>query len=116
MLAGSHRRYVAFGGRTPDDNYRTSLRAQEYGVPDHTALAELDRGGNGDIGVFTGNAGSVAFFDCNLMHGSPDNISPRSRTNAFIVYNAWTNRLDTPYGTEQPRPAHIAERAPVSPI
>lgn len=114
MLPGSHRRYVSFAGRTPEDNYRTSLREQEYGVPDLDDLWALQP--DGEVAMFTGGPGSVAFFDCNLMHGSPDNISPHSRSNAFLVYNAWSNRLEDPFGTETPRPAHVAERAPVAPV
>jgi ectoine hydroxylase len=48
------------------------------------------------------------------MHGSPNNISPLSRTNAFFVYNALSNRVAAPFGTEAPRPAHVAERHPVA--
>lgn len=114
LISGSHRRYVSFSGRTPEDNHRTSLREQEYGVPDLAALTELHDGG--EIVTFAAPAGSVVFFDCNTMHGSPNNISPRSRTNAFVVYNAWSNRLEAPFGTDRPRPAYIADRAPTAPL
>lgn len=114
MLPGSHRRYLSFAGRTPEDNYRTSLREQEYGVPDLDDLQALQP--DGEVAMFTGPPGSVAFFDCNTMHGSPDNISPHGRCNAFFVYNACSNRLAPPFGTESPRPAHVAEREPVPPI
>lgn len=110
LIRGSHLRYVAFGGRTPDDNYRTSLRRQEYGSPDLEVLAALYE--DGDIVTFDAPAGSVVLFDCNVMHGSPDNISPVSRTNLFVVYNAMTNSLQDPFGTDRPRPGHIAERSP----
>lgn len=110
LIRGSHRSFVAFGGHTPEDNYRTSLRRQEFGSPDLDALERLYD--EGDIVTFEAPAGSVAIFDCNVMHGSPDNISPVSRTNGFFVYNAVSNRLLDPFGTDSPRPAHIAERAP----
>lgn len=110
LIRGSHRKYVAFGGETPADNYRTSLSRQEYGSPDLGVLEELYA--DGDIVTFDAPAGSVVFFDCNVMHGSPDNISPLSRTNGFFVYNAMTNALVDPFGTDTPRPPHIAERAP----
>ncbi|WP_040493654.1 ectoine hydroxylase [Ilumatobacter nonamiensis] len=109
LIRGSHLRYVAFAGHTPDDNYRTSLRRQEHGSPDLDTLEELLA--EGDIVEFDAPAGSVAFFDCNVMHGSPDNISPVARTNGFYVYNAVSNALVEPFGTDTPRPAHIAERA-----
>ena len=51
------------------------------------------------------------FFDCNVMHGSPDNITPAPRTNAFFCYNAVDNALVEPFGGTAPRPNHIASRA-----
>lgn len=110
LIRGSHRRFVAFGGHTPEDNYRTSLRRQEYGSPGLDALETLYS--EGDIVEFDAPAGSVAIFDCNVMHGSPDNISPVSRTNGFFVYNAMSNALLDPFGTDTERPNHIAERTP----
>lgn len=110
LISGSHQRYVAFEGSTPDGNYRTSLRRQEYGSPDLDALELLCN--DGEIVEFTAPAGSVTLFDCNVMHGSPDNISPISRTNGFFVYNAITNALADPFGTDTPRPGYIAERDP----
>src|SRR3546814_12915217 len=62
----------------------------------------------------TGNAGTVIIFDCNAMHGSNGNITPFPRANAFIVYNAVSNRLVAPYGPESPRPEFIAARKHVS--
>ena len=56
--------------------------------------------------MFEGDPGSVVFFDCNVMHGSPDNITPAPRTNAFFCYNAVE-----PFGGTAPRPNHIASRA-----
>jgi len=112
LIPGSHRRYVSFGGHTPDENHRTSLRRQEHGSPDLDTLESLYA--EGGIATFAGGAGSVAFFDCNVMHGSPNNISPLSRTNAFFVYNAMSNAIGEPFGTDAPRPSHIAERDPAA--
>ena len=61
--------------------------------------------------MFEGDPGSVVFFDCNVMHGSPDNITPAPRTNAFFGYNAVDNALVEPFGGTAPRPNHIASRA-----
>ena len=38
-----------------------------------------------------GKAGSVLFMNCNLVHGSANNISPWKRTIIYIVYNAVSN-------------------------
>jgi len=108
VLPGSHRRYIACTGRTPSDNYKQSLKKQEYGVPDGEILRDMaDRTG---IKAPTGKAGSVLLFDCNLMHGSSSNISPWPRSNLFFVYNSVENKLETPFGGVEPRPEFIASR------
>src|SRR5690606_26110470 len=61
-------------------------------------------------------AGSVVVFDCNTMHGSNGNITPYGRSNAFVVFNAWSNRLVAPFGETRPRPEFIAHREVAEPI
>ena len=58
----------------------------------------------------TGKPGTVILFDCNLMHGSNGNITPFPRANAFLVYNAVSNRLEKPFGVEKARPWFLARR------
>lgn len=108
LVPGSHRRYVTCVGETPAEHYKQSLRRQEYGVPDHESLATLVA--EGGIVSSTGPAGTVTFFDCNVMHGSNSNITPFARSNAFIVYNAMCNALVEPFGGQAPRPEFIAAR------
>lgn len=116
LMPGSHKHFVACVGETPENHYKQSLRKQEYGVPDRESLRRLaDAGG---IAAPIGRPGSVIIFDCNMMHGSNGNITPHERSNAFIVFNAWSNRLHEPYGGMAPRPDFIAARnvaAPLSP-
>jgi ectoine hydroxylase len=108
LIPGSHRQFLSCVGEAPDNHYKSSLRKQEYGVPDQESLKRMvDEGG---ISVPTGKAGSVLFFDCNLMHGSNGNITPYSRNNVFIVYNSVLNKLQSPYSGKQPRPEYIAAR------
>ena len=114
LIPGSHRHYVACVGETPEENYKRSLRAQEYGVPDDDSLARL--ASEGGIEAPIGPAGTVVVFDCNMMHGSASNISPYPRSNAFIVYNAMTNALEAPFGPAVPRPDFIATRASAEPV
>lgn len=45
-----------------------------------------------------------------MMHGSNSNITPWPRVNAFIVYNAVSNRLVEPFGAPAPRPEFLAAR------
>src|SRR3546814_2755262 len=86
VIPGSHRTYLTCLGETPDDHYLSSLKKQEYGVPDEESLAELAH--KHGIVAPTGKPGTVILFDCNLMHGSNGNITPFPRANAFLVYNA----------------------------
>ena len=110
VVPGSHRRYVRCVGETPPEHFRRSLRAQEIGVPDREALAQLvDQGG---MASCTGPAGSVVLFDCNLMHGSAGNITPLPRHNVFLVYNSVDNALVAPFGRRPPRPDFLGERSP----
>lgn len=114
LIPGSHMQFISCQGQTPDDNYKKSLRAQEYGVPDPLSLQMLaDQGG---IRQMTGKAGSVVFFDCNAMHGSTGNISPWPRANVFMVYNSVENALNPPKYGLKPRPDYIAARKDFSPL
>lgn len=110
VMPGSHRRYVTCVGETPEDHYRSSLKKQEYGVPDEDSLALLAH--EHGIVAPTGKPGTVILFDCNTMHGSNGNITPFPRANAFIVYNAMENALHAPFAAPAPRPWFIAEREP----
>lgn len=114
LIPGSHQHYISCVGKTPENHYKQSLRKQEYGVPDNQLLTELvDRYG---IVAPTGKAGSVTFFDCNLMHGSNSNITPYPRSNVFFVYNSVHNTLAEPFGDTKPRPEHIVTRKDCRPI
>lgn len=108
VVPGSHRKFVACVGRTPEYHYKESLRKQEYGVPDRESLTRLVE--EGGIHAPAGKAGSVVFFDCNLMHGSNSNITPLPRSNVFFVYNSVENRLVAPFSGQAPRPDYIATR------
>src|SRR5690606_30194509 len=77
LIPGSHRAFLTCVGATPEDHYRTSLKKQEYGVPDEDSLAELAH--RHGIVATTGKPGSVVIFDCNVMHGSNGNITPFPR-------------------------------------
>lgn len=108
LIPGSHHKYVACVGETPDKHYIQSLKKQEYGVPDDDNLQALAEAGG--IETPTGPIGTVMLFDCNTMHGSNSNITPFPRSNFFIVYNACSNRLVAPFGRKPPRPDFLADR------
>lgn len=114
VIPGSHHTYLTCVGATPDDHYLSSLKKQEYGVPDEDSLAKLAH--KNGIAAPTGKPGTVILFDCNLMHGSNGNITPFPRANAFLVYNSVGNRLQQPFGVEKPRPWFLADRGEPAPL
>jgi len=114
LIPGSHQEFLACVGETPENHYQKSLQKQEYGVPDDESLAAMvEKGG---IEAATGKAGSVTFFECNVMHGSNSNITPWPRSNCFIVFNSVENAVVDPYCGLEPRPGFIAERDDFSPV
>lgn len=108
VIDGSHEMFVSCAGLTPENHYLSSLREQEYGVPNEDSLRALVN--RGRITQCLGRPGTVVFFDCNLMHGSASNITPDPRQNVFTVYNAVSNALVEPFGGTEPRPDFIANR------
>lgn len=114
IIPGSHQRYVTCVGATPENHYKASLKQQEVGVPDDASLQRLveDFGITAPIGL----AGSVTFFDCNVMHGSNSNITPLPRSNVFMVFNSVHNTPVEPFCGLSPRPNFIAERKDFTPV
>ena len=108
VVPGSHKKFVSCGGITPDSHYKQSLKRQEIGTPSKEILNKMVQ--DGGIKSIKGNAGSVVFFDCNLMHGSNGNISPYPRSNVFFVFNSIHNSLQEPFCGLAPRPNYIASR------
>ncbi|GAA1107516.1 ectoine hydroxylase [Nocardiopsis metallicus] len=108
LMPGAHRTFVPCLGRTPDGNYRSSLRAQKVGVPQEEDVAELAR--RHGIEQFTGPSGSALWFDCNSMHGSGNNITPHPRSNIFVVFNSVDNPLAEPFSAGERRPEFVAAR------
>ena len=108
VMPGSQETYASCVGATPGDNYKQSLRAQEIGTPDRDTLRAMAH----EYGIeqFTGPAGSALMFDCNVMHGSGNNITPFPRSNIFMVFNSVENTLVKPYAAPAPRPTFIASR------
>lgn len=108
LIPGSHKRFVPCVGRTPEDNYQSSLKKQELGVPNDQDLARLaDEHG---IKAPTGPAGSLIIFECNTLHASNANMSPWPRSNLFFVYNSVENRLEAPFCGNKPRPEFLGNR------
>ncbi|RRO18678.1 ectoine hydroxylase [Saccharopolyspora rhizosphaerae] len=106
VMPGAQRTFISCAGETPEDNYKSSLKKQEVGVPSEDDISKLayEHG----IEQFTGPAGSALWFDSNTMHGSGNNITPYPRSNIFIVFNSVENTLHEPFAANQPRPEFVA--------
>ena len=108
LIPGSHKKYVSCKGETPLDNYKNSLKKQEYGVPSKKAIEEMMK--NSELAGAYGKAGTLVIHDGNILHGSPDNISPFPRTNAFFVYNSIENKPQNLLGTWKKGGFFMSER------
>ncbi|MFF9893996.1 ectoine hydroxylase [Streptomyces longispororuber] len=108
IMPGSHRTFLGCAGATPKDNYKKSLQMQDAGTPSDEALTKL--ASEHGIRLFTGEAGSATWFDCNAMHGSGDNITPYPRSNVFIVFNSVENTAVEPFAAPVRRPEFIGAR------
>lgn len=108
LMPGAHRTFVSCVGETPEDNYKSSLKQQQVGVPACNDITKL--GYEFGIEQFTGPAGSALWFDSNSMHGSGNNITPYPRSNIFVVFNSVDNALVEPFAAEQRRPEFAAAR------
>lgn len=105
VIPGSHQHYVSCAGTTENKNYDKSLRKQQAGVPKPETMQQLLK--NQKIQGVYGKAGTVVFHECNLMHGSPDNISAMPRTLLMSVYNSCENKLVEPFCDQPPRPDYL---------
>lgn len=108
LIPGSHQYFVPSLDKTPEDNWKDSLKAQRIGVPSQENLQWLaNRGG---IIAPKGPPGSLLLFECNTLHASNKNLSPWPRSNLFFVYNSVENQLTEPYCGNPARPEFLATR------
>lgn len=84
----------------------------KYGI-DRQTVAELCAAHG--IVAPKGPAGSVLLFDANVVHSSPNNISPFSRTMVVVTYNSVHNVALQP-GTKRPEFLVSREPAAVRPV
>ncbi|UXZ53555.1 ectoine hydroxylase [Halomonas sp. 7T] len=106
LIPGSHLEFVPCLGETPEDNHKSSLKAQEVGVPSPEVLTTLvEKHG---IKAPKGKAGGLLLFDCNTLHASNANLSPDPRSNVFFVFNRPDNRCVKPFAAPKQRPDFLA--------
>ncbi len=91
LIPGSQKYFIPCVGRTPEDNYKESLKSQDLGVPDAASLTRLMD--ENAIEAPKGPPGSLIIFECNTLHGSNVNMSYWPRRNLFFVYNSLHNTL-----------------------
>jgi len=108
LMPGSHRYFLPCSGRTPDDNWKRSLKNQRLGVPNTRDLGELSH--KCGLAAPKGEVGSLLLFDCNTLHASSQNLSLWRRENAFFVYNSVESRLQEPFCGARPRPEFLGAR------
>lgn len=117
LIPGSHKHFIPCVGRTPENNYKESLKTQNLGVPDGASLSRLMN--ENSIEAPKGPAGSLIIFECNTLHGSNANMSCWPRSNLFFVYNSVHNTLVEPFCGNKPRPGFLANRKnwePLTPV
>ena len=106
LIKGSHKKFISCAGETPLDNYKQSLKKQEYGVPSLEAIQSLTT--PDDLVAALGEEGTMVIHDGNILHGSSDNISPYDRTNIFYVFNSVENTPLKPFRASKPRADFLA--------
>ena len=114
LIPGSHKWFIPTRGKTPQENWKESLKVQTIGVPEPDRLKSMTD--NGGLVAPKGPPGSMIIFECNTLHASANNLSPWPRSNLFFVYNSVENRLEAPYCGNRPRPEFIATRESVAPL
>jgi ectoine hydroxylase len=108
LIPGSHKWFIPTVGKTPQENWKESLKMQTLGVPEPADLHKLT--GNGGLVAPKGPAGSLLLFECNTLHASSNNLSPWPRSNLFFVFNSVENKLQPPFCGNRPRPEFVASR------
>ena len=91
LIPGSHQFYVPCHGRASKAGTETSLRNARSTTPPAEILTQLVQ--RAEPVQVLGPAGSVVFYDGNIMHGSTGNMSQFPRDNVFLVFNSVENTL-----------------------
>lgn len=105
VIPGSHKNYISCAGVTNKKNYTQSLKSQQAGIPQPETMHRILQ--DKKIKSINGNPGSIVFHECNLLHGSPDNISGMPRTVLMLVFNSCDNELEKPFSYQSPRPKYL---------
>jgi ectoine hydroxylase len=107
VVPGSHR-HGLMEATAHDDTVGRGYDLMHIDRATLTALA-ADNG----IAPLLGPAGSVCFVDCNLVHGSANNVSPWRRAIMYLIYNAVSNAC---VGGQRAAHHHNRDATPLQPI
>jgi L-proline 4-hydroxylase len=116
LIPGSHRSgLIPVERSTASDRQRWSssfTAGVNYTVPNQVVVELAHKYG---ITTVMGEPGTVLFFAPNVVHGSPQNMSPFDRTMLFTTYNSVDNHLRE---VRNPRPNFLVTRNgdPISPL
>lgn len=118
LIPGSHRSGLIPVGRSgpaasDTQHWASNFTAGvDYTVPDQIVVELAHKYG---ITAAMGEPGTVLFFAPNVVHGSPQNMSPFDRTMLFTTYNSVDNRLRE---VKNPRPDFLVTRNgdPICPL
>lgn len=95
------------------DETNPDRKPEGYTVVDIDRAMITDLAARHGIEAMTFKAGSVMFMNCNLVHASPENLTPKRRTIVYINANSVENRI-----TKFARAPHHANRdfTPLQPL
>jgi ectoine hydroxylase len=108
VLSGSHKEFVCTPKPQVESSAEENFSDQKEGIPSGAAIEHFLK--KGSIEVVTCNVGDLVLFDCNILHVSNPNVTPRGRMNMFFVYNSCANKLNMPYSGGEARPTEMATR------
>jgi ectoine hydroxylase len=109
VIPGSHKMFYSCK-KEMQYSAEENFADQKEGVPDKEAIIQFYKMSENKIEIILCNPGDLILFDCNLLHVSTQNLSPKNRTNLFFVYNHESNKLVDPFSYEHPRPNEMGER------
>ncbi len=114
VIPGSHKLFYSCR-KEKQVSAEENFADQKEGVPTEEAIQEFYRV-SGKVKAVLCSPGDLVLFDCNIIHGSVQNMAPYPRTNMFIVYNSIENKLVEPFSAEVPRPEEFGARKNVEVI
>lgn len=107
VIAGSHKKFYSCR-KEKTVSAQENFADQKEGVPDQEAMMNFFN--EGQVKVIKCEPSDIVLFDCNIIHGSVQNMTPYPRTNLFFVYNTIENALQAPFSVDIPRPEEMGSR------